>query len=433
VSTTETRKQPNIKYVAVVCGLASYLDAAGLVATGLALVIFQSALGITPDQIGILIACLTLFCAIGSAVGGRLGDRFGRRRIFTITMVFVIVGSMLLAFGGTFPLFIAGMIVMGLGIGADLPVSLATISEAATDANRGSAVVFSHVLWTAGILVTLGISALIGNMGLIAGQILFGQVGVIAIVVLLLRLTIPESQQWLQARQERQQGVQTIRADHTRLRDLVRRPYLRPFIVLAASYSLLAVGAGTLGGFGAFIATNLAGVDVALFSAILLGVSVLAIIATIWFMRIVDTRWRMLYFAIGSVMMVLGYAIVAVFGFNIVTLTTGILLSNIGMCFAFETILKVWMQESFPTLLRSTAQGTIMAFARVIPVFVQVVTPALLLANGQLFYAGLTAITLLSVTLLWFTFRKRTQSEFDTEDELDPEMIESVPVAPRQK
>ncbi|ROQ58966.1 inositol transporter-like SP family MFS transporter [Rathayibacter sp. PhB152] len=413
MSATPARREPSLKFVAVVCGLASYLDAAGLVSTGLALAIFQTELGITADQFGVLIAALTLFVGLGSAIGGRLGDRFGRRRVFTVTMVLIIIGATMLTFGASFPLLIAGIIIMGTGIGADLPVSLATISEAATERNRGGAVVFSHVLWTAGILVTLAISTAVGNLGLIAGQILFGQIAVIAVIVLILRLLIPESTLWLQTR-----GISTITADRTRVRDLFRGSYLVPFLVLAVSYSLLAIGAGTLGGFGAFIAVNLAGVDVALFSAVLLGISVLAIGATLWFMRVVDTRWRMTYFAVGAVMMTAGYALVAILGFSLPTLIAGTLLSNIGMCFAFETLLKVWMQESFPTQLRSTAQGTIMAIARLIPVLVQVVTPSLLLANGQLFYAGLAVITALSVTLLWFTFRHRSRSEFSIEEQL---------------
>jgi inositol transporter-like SP family MFS transporter len=187
-------------------------------------------------------------------------------------------------------LFVAGIIVMGFGIGADLPVSLATISEAATDENRGSTVVFSHVLWTVGIVATLAIATVVGNSGVIGAQILFGQVAVIGLVVLVLRLAIPESERWLQARNERLQGAHTIRADRTRVRDLIRAPYLVPFVVLAVSYAFLAIGAGTLGGFGAFIAVNLAGVDVQLFSTVALASTIVSILATLWFMRVVDTR-----------------------------------------------------------------------------------------------------------------------------------------------
>lgn len=135
-------------------------------------------------------------------------------------MVLIIIGASMLTFSRSFPLLIAGMIVMGTGIGADLPVSLATISEAATEQNRRGAVVFSHVLWTAGILATLAIPTAVGNVGLIAGQILFGQIAVIALIVLVLRLMIPESKLWLQTR-----GISTITTDRTRVRDLFRGSY----------------------------------------------------------------------------------------------------------------------------------------------------------------------------------------------------------------
>jgi len=51
--------------------------------------------------------------------------------------------------------------------------------------------------------------------------------------------------------------------------------------------------------------------------------------------------------------------------------------------FAFEAILKVWTQESFPTLLRSTAQGTIVSVARVLAAAIALVTPSLAAAGRR--------------------------------------------------
>jgi MFS transporter, SP family, inositol transporter len=429
MSQTTARKAPHVWYIAIVCGMASYLDAAALVSSGLALVIYQQTIGVTADQLGLLTALLTFFGAAGAATGGRLGDRFGRRPVFTITMLFVIAGASLMAFTDSFALLIAGIIVLGFGVGADLPVALATVSEASTDKNRGGAVVLSHVLWTVGILAALAISVAVGGSGRMGATILFGQVAVIGLIVLLLRLRIPESALWLKARTERAQGITTIRADRVKFKDLLRAPYALPLVVLGVSYTLLALGASTFGGFGAFIAVNLANVDVPTFSLVALGLTVLSIGATVWFMKAVDTRWRMTFFAVGAVMIVAGYGVIAAFGFSLITLAIGMFLSNIGMCFAFETIIKVWMQESFPTLLRTSAQGTIMAFARLLPVPVQAVTPALLLANGHLFFAGLALAAAIAGALLWFTFRNSARNQFDVETQNDPEI--AVAAAPR--
>jgi MFS transporter, SP family, inositol transporter len=299
------------------------------------------------------------------------------------------------------------------------------------DKNRGKVVVFSHVLWAVGILSSLLLGAAFGGLGRLGGQILFAQVGVVAVVVLFLRLRIGESQLWLTARDERRHGITTIRADRVRVRDLFRAPYIRTFAVLAIAYAFMGIGASTWGGFGAFIGQNLANVPVQVFSATALITNVASILAAVWFMRLVDTRWRMPFFVAGTVLIIVGYGVVALLGFSLGTLIASLALTSVGMAFAFETILKVWMQESFPTMLRSTAQGSIMAFARLVPVPIQVATPALLLANGQLFYLGLTLISVIAGAMLWVTFRKRTRSEFDTEQLQDPEVVETSPGAAR--
>ena len=51
-----------------------------------------------------------------------------------------------------------------------------------------------------------------------------------AIIVLVLRLAMPESPVWLQAREERQRGIHTERAEHASIKDLLKTPYVIPFI-----------------------------------------------------------------------------------------------------------------------------------------------------------------------------------------------------------
>ena len=59
----------------------------------------------------------------------------------------------------------------GLASGADLPVTIATVSEAGDDSNRGKLVSFSQVLWTMGIIVPLALTAVLGDMGRTGGRI----------------------------------------------------------------------------------------------------------------------------------------------------------------------------------------------------------------------------------------------------------------------
>ncbi|MEW1835984.1 MFS transporter [Microbacterium sp. NPDC079995] len=415
---TSTRRAPRPWHVAIIAGMASYIDAAAIVSSGTAFVLFQQSIGLQPDQIGVLSAALTFSIAIGALVGGRLGDRFGRRSVFLVTMVMIAAGGTALTFGGAFLPLLLGTVLVGLGAGADLPVSLATVSEAAEDHNRGKLVGFTQVMWYAGIIATTAISVGAGSLGYLGGQILFAHIGVAAIVVLLLRLMIPESASWRSAQAERRSGADTVRAQRAGLRDIFsQRIYLVPFLALVGFYSLTNLGANTGGQFGAYVAVNLAGVDVPTFSIIGLISLPVAVVFAVWFMRISDGRFRMAYFVAGGILMSIAYLIPAVFGFSLITILVQTTLTIIGAAFAFEGIMKVWAQEAFPTLLRASAQGAIIAVARVAAAILALFTPALL-TTPHLLYGLIGAVVAVGCFIGWLGFRGKQANtfEFETKD-----------------
>jgi len=418
---TVRTKTPNVWWVALVCGLASFIDAATLVANGIALVIFQMGKVITPDQFGILSGVLTFGVAVGAVVGGKLGDAFGRRTVFLCTMVMILVGLALLALSMSFPLLLLGVILAGLGVGADLPVSLATIAESSSDAERGKLIGFSNVLWLVGILAVVIMAIIVGKpeFGMLGGQLMYGMVAAVALFTLIARWSIPESPVWLAARAERKAGVRTERADHATLGDLLKVPYAKPFIALIFFYALTNLGANTGGQFTTYLWVNVLHTDPSFANQITLLMFPMGFVGGYWFMRIVDTPKRWVYFLIGAVAMVCQYLVPAIFGFSLPTMLIAMFLSAFGGSFAFEGIMKVWTQESFPTLLRTTAQGTILAVARFAAGCLAIVTPGLISAGPQNLYFGLAAVCALGLGCAALGFRGQTRNEFDVEDQLE--------------
>jgi MFS transporter, SP family, inositol transporter len=414
-------KAVNPWYVGTIAGMASYIDAAALVASGMALVIYQQALGITDTEFGILSGVLTFSVAIGALFGGRLGDRFGRRSVFIATMATIIVGSALNVTAPGFSALLVGAVLVGLGTGADLPVSLATIAEAANDKNRGAIIGFSNVLWSFGTLATIVISVIVSGWGRLGGQLLYGHVGVMALIVLLLRLSIPESREWTRARDERARGIATIRADKASLRDLLSPRYARPFIALVGFYSLTNLAVNTSGQFGTKIAVDVIGLSVADNSMLSLVLFPIAIFSSLWFMKIVGTSQRMGYFVAGGMLMLASNFLPVILGFTVPVFVAGGILGILGTCFAFEGLMKVWAQESFPTLIRASAQGTIIAVARFAAGSLAFVTPGLLTALGPAgFYTSLGIVTATGLAFAWWGFHDRRPSEFQTETQADP-------------
>lgn len=388
---------------AILAGMASYLDAGALVTSGIAIGgAYAGPLGLDAGTIGALLGLQTLMFAAGALVGGRLGDRFGRRRIFSLSLVLYAVGVALLLVASGPALLYVGVVAVGFAIGADLPVSLALINEEAPPGKKGKLIIFSNMLWLGGIVSAVVLSSVVGSWGALGGRIMFGHLLVVSVVVLVLRMTLRESAEWAAARQAA--DADTDRIHFSRVGQLFRPPVVFAVVATGLYYATWNLGASTMGSFGTYLWTTLTGGGVAQFSQLaLLGLPV-GFLAGLVFMRAIDRpAARRFWFVGGSILIVVAWALPAVLGANKFTLVAVLLLSGLGNAFAGESIYKVWSQELVPTLLRSTSSGVTMAFTRVIAGLAAFGTPALASANPRLFFVLLLAFTLVAtvIGLFW--------------------------------
>lgn len=425
--TSNSRVQPRPWWVAIVSGMASYVDAAAITGFATAIVIFQATLGLSEAHVGAAGGALTASIAIGAVLGGRLGDRFGRRPIFTITMIAVIISAVLLIAAPSFEVLLAGAVLLGLSTGADLPVSLSTISEAASDVNRGRLIGFTNLLWMAGIVVNIVLSATVGAWGTLGAQIIFAHIGVVSALILLGRLTIPESERWRRARAERLAGHRSLPETRARVVDLVRAPYRQVFFALVAFAALTGLIANTVGQYGTYILVNFGGASIAEASLITLPLLPLSIIGYLWFMRIADKPVRFRYFQIGGIAFVISPLVVAVFGVSLTTWVISLLFIAVGSAFAFEGIQRVWVQEQFPTLLRTTAQGSVIAVQRFAAAGLAAVTPLVLAVGPSVLFVILAVAAAVGVGWAWLVFRHRDQRDVFSEEETSTPTPASLP------
>lgn len=451
------RKNLNPWFVAGVSGMASYIDSASIITSGIALVIYQTTFGLNNAQFGALSAALTFCIAIGSIFGGRLGDRYGRKPVFSVTMVMLIIGAVLLICmplavpqdivssigsqvasakaavpagetfvmpnnlsdslpGFFFPILVIAQALLGLGVGADLPVSLATIAEEAPDDKRGKMLLFSDILWVVGIVVAQGVGALVGDWGVNGGMIMFGQLAVVSLIVLILRQLIPESPVWIKAHQDRLAGKVTKQAQHAKVGDLLRDPYLVPFVALVIFYIGTNVPANSLGQFSTYIATNVVALPVSLAATVGLVVYPIRAILDFVFMHFVDTPKRMPLFYMGAVLYLAGFLAMPIFGASLATYVATQLLYCVGAAFAFEGILKVWMQECFPTLLRTTANGTIVFASRFMCAVAGYFTPSFIaIAGYKVAFAVLAVLCAVGFAAAIWAFHGKKYDSFADE------------------
>jgi MFS transporter, SP family, inositol transporter len=383
-------------------GMASYMDAATIVSTGTALVLFQKELGLSAWSIGALSAALTLCLAVGAFFGGRLGDLVGRRTVYTLDLLVYAAGLAVLVGAVNQPMLYVGVVVVGLAMGADIPTSLALIGEEAPEGQRGRLVAFSQALWVTGIAAANIIAFLISDLGSLGARILYGHLLVVSLGVWLLRRSMRESAEWVEARDAQRNAsvldgadpLTSLRADSTRR--LLRRPLLAALVATGLYYSIGNLAANTFGQFKTYLVVNVAGASVGTATLIGLGALPLGLGGSLIFMRVVDRRTRLGWFTFGAVLLCAAATVPLVFGFNLTTLIILAFGFGFGGPFAGEGIYKVWSQELFPTLLRGTAQGLTFAVARVLAAAFALVTPAIAKADPQALVAILLLVSVVS-------------------------------------
>ena len=96
--------------------------------------------------------------AIGASIGGLLADRIGRRQVFALTLLVYGVATGASALVTSVAMLIVLRFIVGLGLGAELPVASTLVSEYAPKVIRGRVVVALEAFWAIGWIM----AALIG-------------------------------------------------------------------------------------------------------------------------------------------------------------------------------------------------------------------------------------------------------------------------------
>lgn len=150
--------------------------------------------------------------AVGAAVGGLLADRIGRRQVFAVTLLVYGLATGAAALAGSVAVLIVLRFVVGLGLGAELPVASTLVSEYAPRRQRGRMVVALEAFWAAGWIL----AALIGYFVIPLGDdgwrwaLAVGIVPTLYAVVV--RFGLPESVRYLERRGRYAEAEQAVRS-----------------------------------------------------------------------------------------------------------------------------------------------------------------------------------------------------------------------------
>ena len=138
--------------------------------------------------------------AIGASLGGLLADRFGRRQVFALTMLVYGVATGLSAFSTGLVVLIVFRFVVGLGLGAELPVASTLVSEFAPKRIRGRVVVALESFWAVGWLAAATIGYFLVPTIDDGWRWALALGAVPAAWALVIRFALPESVRFLESR-----------------------------------------------------------------------------------------------------------------------------------------------------------------------------------------------------------------------------------------
>jgi putative MFS transporter len=98
--------------------------------------------------------------AVGAALGGLLADKLGRKQVFALTLLLYGVATGASALAWSVGVLLVLRFIVGLGLGAELPVASTLVSEFAPRRIRGRIVVLLEGFWAIGWLC----SAVVGYL-----------------------------------------------------------------------------------------------------------------------------------------------------------------------------------------------------------------------------------------------------------------------------
>jgi inositol transporter-like SP family MFS transporter len=350
----------------ILAGLANYIDAGSIVAGSVALALWKAKYGLSDTFLGLIAAfsANAISAGIGALIGGILCDKYGRKKIYQFDMLFYAFGMMFLVFTLAPWMIVAGFVLVGLAVGADIPASWSLIAEMAPDNRRGKHSGVAQVLWYLGPVVVLVSSAIMAPLGILGARIVFAHLAILAVALTLLRSRMKESERWEAARRV-ESGSPTAATPAT-WRVLLQPQHIKSMAFLVGMYGLWNLWAGTNGFFFPYILQTVGSQSQATSVILQAGGFVLAMFSIYFiFMRLSDKLDQRVLFGASALMQICGMGLLAVFPLTLPVAIGYIVLLQVGGGFGAQSFFQLWSAELFPTLARSTAQGITFAIVRI--------------------------------------------------------------------
>ena len=174
----------------------------------------QDGLSLSDQAVAAAATCYLAGAVIGALLFGRLTDRYGRRKLFLVTLATYSIATVGTAFSVGFTSFGIARFFTGLGIGGEYAAINSAVDELIPGRIRGTVdLAVNATFWIGASIGSLAVLLLLGGHGPpqhLGWRLAFGIGGVLGFAVLLLRTTVPESPRWLMLRGREKEAEELV-------------------------------------------------------------------------------------------------------------------------------------------------------------------------------------------------------------------------------
>jgi putative MFS transporter len=369
---------------------------------------------------------------IGTMVFGFTADRSGRRVIFTCSLLWYSIATVVMAFQDSATAILVWRTIAGIGIGVELVTIDTYIAELMPKELRGRAFAVNQVVQFAVVPLVALLAWLLVPLHPLGFDgwrwvVLIGAAG--AVFVWVIRRGVPESPRWLIAHGKLEDAERVVTAMEARVQselgtalpqpsphateeahgtffDILRPPYLKRTLMLVVFHFFQTIG---YYGFASWVPTLIIAAGITTTSSLRYSflIALAAPLGPLLAIRIADSierKWQIVASAI----------CIAAFGLLFAQqknpawlIACGVMLtcSNNWMSLAFHT----YQAELFPTRVRARAVGFVYSWSRLSAIFSSILIGFFLRDFGVAGVFGFIAVSMLAVVLSIGIFGPRTR------------------------
>jgi putative MFS transporter len=177
-------------------GAGVFLDGYDLFIISIALILLKPYFGLSDLELSALSSSALIGATIGAVLFGNVADKLGRKTLFILDLVFFVVFAAGSAFADNLAELLVFRFLLGVGIGADYPVSSSYVAEFSDVRSRGRTIASTFAFQGVGVLAAIGVGLALLPLGPQAWRWMLLSGIVPAVIVLAFRTKLPETLRW---------------------------------------------------------------------------------------------------------------------------------------------------------------------------------------------------------------------------------------------